>query len=66
VSSSSRSLSSFGCAANRKVGIWKAKTYQHPYVYPQALGSLFVASYYSQGYGGGIRPRFHAGFSSRI
>jgi hypothetical protein len=26
---------------------------------PQALGSLFVASYYSQGYGGGIRPYLH-------
>jgi hypothetical protein len=25
--------------------------------YPQALGSLFVASYDSQGYGGSIRPR---------
>jgi hypothetical protein len=30
-------------------------------LYPQALGSLFVASYDSQGYGGGIRTRFHAG-----
>jgi hypothetical protein len=28
-------------------------------LYPQALGSLFVASYDSQGYGGGIRPRLH-------
>jgi hypothetical protein len=28
-------------------------------VYPQALGSLFVASCDSQGYGGGIRPRLH-------
>jgi hypothetical protein len=26
---------------------------------PKALGSLFVASYDSQGYGGGIRPRLH-------
>jgi hypothetical protein len=25
-------------------------------LYPQALGSVFVASYDSQGYGGGIRP----------
>jgi hypothetical protein len=33
-------------------------------LYPQALGSLFVASYDSQGYGGGIRPRLHTGFSS--
>jgi hypothetical protein len=30
-------------------------------LYPQVLGSLFVASYYSQGYGGGIRPRLHTG-----
>jgi hypothetical protein len=30
-------------------------------LYPQALGSLFVASYDSQGYGGGIRIRLHAG-----
>jgi hypothetical protein len=30
-------------------------------LYPQALGSLFVASYESQGYGGGIQPRLHTG-----
>jgi hypothetical protein len=30
-------------------------------LYPQALGSLFLASYDSQGYGGGIRPRLHMG-----
>jgi hypothetical protein len=28
------------------------------YVLP-APGSLFVAFYYTQGYGGGIRPRLH-------
>jgi hypothetical protein len=28
-------------------------------LYPQALGSLFVATYDSQGYGGGIRAHFH-------
>jgi hypothetical protein len=28
-------------------------------LYPQALGSLAVASYDSLGYGGGFRPRFH-------
>jgi hypothetical protein len=32
-------------------------------LYPQALGSLFVASYDSQGYGGGIRPHLHRGYS---
>jgi hypothetical protein len=30
-------------------------------LYPQALGSLFVASYDSQDCGGGIRPRLHMG-----
>jgi hypothetical protein len=35
-------------------------------LYRQALGSLFVASYYSQGYGGGIRNRRHAGPKSTI
>jgi hypothetical protein len=33
-------------------------------LYPQTPGSLFVASYDSQGYGGGIRTRFHGGFCS--
>jgi hypothetical protein len=32
----------------------------------QALGSLFVASYDSQVYGGGIRTRFYTGHSSII
>jgi hypothetical protein len=30
-------------------------------LYPQALDSLFVASYDSQGYGVGIRPFLHTG-----
>jgi hypothetical protein len=30
-------------------------------LYPQALGSHFVAFYDSQGYGGGIRPCLHTG-----
>jgi hypothetical protein len=30
-------------------------------LYSQALGSIFVASYDSQGYGGIIRTRLHAG-----
>jgi hypothetical protein len=33
-------------------------------LYPQALGSLFVASYDSQGYGGGIRTCIHAGLTA--
>jgi hypothetical protein len=28
-------------------------------LYPQALGFIFLASYDSQGYGGGNRPRLH-------
>jgi hypothetical protein len=35
-------------------------------LYPQALGSLFVASYDSQGYGGGIRLRLHTEFHRRL
>jgi hypothetical protein len=35
-------------------------------LYPQALGSLFVASYDSQGYGGGIQTCLHAGSSCYI
>jgi hypothetical protein len=31
-------------------------------LYPQALDSLSVASYDSQGYGGSIRPRLHTGY----
>jgi hypothetical protein len=30
-------------------------------LYSQALGSIFVASYDSQGYGGGILTRLHTG-----
>jgi hypothetical protein len=32
-------------------------------LYPQVLGSLLVASYDTQGYGGGIRTRLHTGSS---
>jgi hypothetical protein len=31
-------------------------------LFPQAVGSIFVAYYDSQGYGGGIRPRLQTGF----
>jgi hypothetical protein len=34
--------------------------------YPQALGSLFVASYDSQGYGGGILSRLHMGMGKGL
>jgi hypothetical protein len=50
---------------------WRARSpYLHPQkkrvasLYPQALGSLFVASYDSQSYGGGVRPRLHTEDSS--
>jgi hypothetical protein len=33
-------------------------------LYTQVLGSLFVASYDSQDYGGGIRPHLHTGSQS--
>jgi hypothetical protein len=33
---------------------------------PQELGSLFVASYDSQGYGGGIRLRLHTGTAMSV
>jgi hypothetical protein len=33
-------------------------------LYPQALGSFFVAFYDSLGYGGGIRRRLHTGLTS--
>jgi hypothetical protein len=35
-------------------------------LYPQGLGSLFVASYDSQGYGGGIRTRLHRSNSTHL
>jgi hypothetical protein len=34
--------------------------------YPQALGSLLVASYDSEGYGGGIRLRLHTGLGYEV
>jgi hypothetical protein len=34
-------------------------------IYPQTLGSLFVAFYDSQSYGGGIRTRLHTGWFPR-
>jgi hypothetical protein len=35
------------------------------WLYPQALCSLFVASYGSQGYGGSIRPLLYEGFNQQ-
>jgi hypothetical protein len=40
---------------------WRARSPKNTVarLYPQALGSLFFASYVSQGYGGGIRTHLH-------
>jgi hypothetical protein len=46
-----------------QVPIFISHTNRVAQLYPQALGSLFVASYDSQGYGGGIGTRLHAGCS---
>jgi hypothetical protein len=52
----------FYCLRFETPSTWRGRT---PYLYLlgtgrlQALRSLFVASYDSQGYGGGIRPRLH-------
>jgi hypothetical protein len=35
-------------------------------LYPQELGSLFIASYDPQGYGGGIRTHHHTQFSYQL
>jgi hypothetical protein len=35
-------------------------------LYPQALSFLFVASYDSQGHGGGIRTRLHTGVTVKV
>jgi hypothetical protein len=35
-------------------------------LYPRALGSLFIPSYDSQGYGGGIRPHLRTGIHSFV
>jgi hypothetical protein len=32
-------------------------------LYPHELGSSFISSYFSQGYGGGIRPGLNKGYS---
>jgi hypothetical protein len=50
---------------------WRARSsYVYPprnrvaRLYPQALGALSIASYDSQGYGGGIRPHVHTGLTA--
>jgi hypothetical protein len=58
----------FHCLRFETPPAWRARSpYLHspgtgcPVIHPEALGSLFVASYYSQGYGGGFRPVLHTG-----
>jgi hypothetical protein len=59
----------FGSKYSGTLITWKARTpYLYPgnrvvQLYPQAMDSLFVASYDLQGCGGGIRTRLHMGFS---
>jgi hypothetical protein len=69
--SPSRLMTTFYCLKFETSPTWRARS--PPYLHPpgngwsgytskhQTLGSLFVASYDSQGYGGGIRPRLHTG-----
>jgi hypothetical protein len=42
-----------------QVPVFISPTNKVAQLYPQALGSSFIASYDSQGYGGGIRPHLH-------
>jgi hypothetical protein len=60
----------FVCLRLETPSTWRARSpYSYPprnrvvWLYPQALGSLFVASRDSQGYGEGIRPRLHTGLA---
>jgi hypothetical protein len=63
-------MTTFYCLRFETVPTWRARS---PYLYhpgrgwpviPRSLGSLFVASYDSQGYGGGVGPRLHTGYES--
>jgi hypothetical protein len=47
-----------------QVPIFRSPRNRLTQLHPQALGSLFSASYDSQDYCGGIRPRFHTGWES--
>jgi hypothetical protein len=46
-----------------QVSVFIPPTNRVTQLYPQALGSLFVASYDLQGYCVGIRTRLHAGLT---
>jgi hypothetical protein len=61
----------FYCLRFETPPTWRVRS---PYLYPPGIcypvmppgsGFIFVASYESQGYGGGIRPRLHTGFPPR-
>jgi hypothetical protein len=43
-----------------QVPVFTSPTNSYARLYPQAMGWLFVVSYDSQGYGGGIRTRLHS------
>jgi hypothetical protein len=49
-----------------QIPVFKSPRNRVARLYTQALGSLFIASYDSQGYGGGIRPRLHKGYNYTI
>jgi hypothetical protein len=46
-----------------QVAVFISPRHKVAQLYLQALGSLFISSYDSQGYGGGIRTRLHMGLS---
>jgi hypothetical protein len=58
-------MTTFYCLRFEALPTWRARSTRNrvAQLYPQALGSLFVASYDTQGYGGGIRTRLHTGSS---
>jgi hypothetical protein len=49
-----------------QIPVFKSPRNRVAQLYPQALASLFVASYESQGYGGGIRSHLHTALSGGL
>jgi hypothetical protein len=49
-----------------QVAVFTSPRYRVTQLYPQAPSSLFVASYDSQGYGGGIRTSLHTGLTELV
>jgi hypothetical protein len=61
VTISGRTCNNFLAFVDSQVPVFISPRTRVSRLYPEALGSLFVASSDSQGYDGGIRPRLHAG-----